>query len=351
MKKLLALLLCLLLPLTALADGLRMYEEDLNDVFNPQVRQYLSDFNWFFDFEDEVTVSMHLDRRVPVYAYPSRDGWRAADGKAAVSLREPFTALGWTADKQWLLIDYEYGEATELGDRSHRIGYISREDLPEDFTCPVATEYLVRVEMQVARDASLYDDLNGLNYPVAPIKAGETVTVLGYVNYAWAFVETEMEGKPARLFLPLANLQKPAETEDAAMMAALEGLWLFVGGGEILADGCRFDGKGTVEMFSAGEYDNFPTTILVSYEDSKPWAYSVYPNAMGTARYDSSEWVLEIRGENGGVERMGIKVYTDEETGERRLDVEYGPGGGGYVYVEDPSTITFLLQPEPDDGW
>ncbi len=348
MKKLLALMICFLLPLTALADGLPMYE-DMNDVYNPQVRQYLSDNDWFYDFHDQTPVNLNLDQLVPVYAYPSEDGWRAAEGKAAVSLKEPFTALGWTADEQWLLIDYEYGGATELGERSHRIGYISRDALPEGFSCPVARECLVRAEMKIAKDGYLHDDINGLSYSVAPIEAGETVTVLGYVNYAWAFVECSMDGKPARLFIPMAYLEKPAETEDRAMMAELEGLWLFTGGGEILGDGCRFDGQGTVQLYAAGMFDSFPPTTLATYEGSKPGAYSVYPNTLGTMRYPSAEWVLEIRSENGGYERMGIQVCIDAETGERRLDVQYGPGGGGYVFVEDDSGIEFVTWPDSDD--
>ncbi len=346
MRKLLALLICLLLPLTALAE-LPMYDYAPDSYpQNDRIRQYLAESPFIWAQE---TVDLGIDKRAPVYSYPSEEGWRAANGKAAVSFKEPFTALAWTENGEWLLIDYEIGEKNALGNRQHRIGYIRWKDLPPGVKPRVGSETLVRAPMTLARDGSLCDDLNGLMKPIARLSAGETVTVLGYVNNGWAYVETEIDGKPARAFLPMAVLEAPAETEDAAMMAELEGLWLFVGGGEILGDGCRFDGQGAVQLYAAGEFANFPATTLVTHEGSMPWAYSVYPNALGTMRYPSAQWVLEIRGENGGLERMGIQVYTDEETGVRCLDVQYGPGGGGYMYIEDASDISFVTWPAPDE--
>lgn len=346
MKKLLALTLCFLLPLTALAE-LSMYGYGPDSYpQNARIRQYLSDDYCFWG---EETVDLGIDRLAPVYAYPSEDGWRASKGKAAVSLLAPFTALAWSEDEEWLLIDYEIGVKNELGDAQHRIGYIRRSALPEDFRCPVATEFLIRVPMTLAQNGTLCDDLNGLMQPLAQLSAGASVTVLGYVNNGWAYVETTLDGKPARSFLPMAVLEAPAETENPAMMAELSGLWLFMGGGEILGDGCRFDGQGAVQRYAAGEFANFPTTTLVAYEGSKPWAYSVYPNALGTMRYPSAEWVLEIRGEEGSLERMGIRIYTDGETGMRCLDVQYGPGGGSYQYIADASAISFVTRPTPDE--
>ncbi len=336
MKKLLMLLCCLLLPLTAFAEGLRMYDENGTFPGNAPVRQYLSDSHCFWG---EETVDLGLDRLVPVYAYPSEYGWRAADGKAAVSLREPFTALAWSEDEKWLLIDYTIGESNVLGTFRHRIGYIRRSDLPEGFRCPVSREYLVRVPMRLAREGFLYDDVNGLMKTVGSIPAGETITVLGYVNNAWAYVETQMDGKPARLFMPMAVMEVPAETEDAAMMAALKGTWVFTGGGELLADGVRFDGEGHLRMFAAEDYDHFPPTTLID-RDNADSEYSVYPNLLGDMRYPCAKWVLEVRYPGGGMERMGLILSTDGEDGLRRLDVRMGEGGGGYVQADNVTIKT-----------
>ncbi len=336
MKKLLILLCCLLLPLTALAESLPMYRDNGAYPANAPIYQYLSDFECFWG---EETIDLGVDRLVPVYAYPAEDGWRAAEGQAAVSLKEPFTALAWSEDEKWLLIDYTISESNVLGTSQHRIGYIRRSELPADFLCPVNREYLISVPMRLAREGYLYDDLNGLMKNVGSIPAGETVTVLGYVNNAFAYVETEMDGKPARLFMPMAVMEAPAETADAAMMAALEGMWVFVGGGELLADGVRFDGAGRLQMFSAANFEQFPPATFINHDD-EVCEYSVYPNQLGDMRYPGAAWVLEVRYPSGYMERMGLTLYTDEEDGQLTLGLSIGEGGGGYVRMDNVTFIT-----------
>ena len=55
------------------------------------------------------TVELRQNRTVPVYAAPSEDAWRGANGRAAVSLAGPFTLLASFGNEGWWLIEYENG--------------------------------------------------------------------------------------------------------------------------------------------------------------------------------------------------------------------------------------------------
>ncbi len=344
MRKLLALLICLLLPLTALAEKLPMYDYGPDSYpQNDRIRQYLADSPFIWAQE---TVDLGIDKRAPVYSYPSEEGWRAANGKAAVSFKEPFTALAWTENGEWLLIDYEIGEKNALGNRQHRIGYIRWMDLPPGVKPRVGSERLVRAPMALARDGTLCDDLNGLMKPTARLTAGETVTVLGYVNNGWAYVETEIDGKPARSFLPMAVLEAPAETEDAAMMADMAGTWGFSGGGELLGYGGCFDGKGTVQIYDIEDFDAQSWPFIA--RPANLCEYSVYPNLLGESRYGGCPWVLEIRYAQR-LDRFGLYFFTDEITGARCLVAQEGEAGAIYMHLEDPDSFT--VTPGPDAVW
>ena len=105
----------------------------------------------------EGTVAVHLG--------PSAQSPRAADGKAAVALDEPFYCYG--AEDGWLMIRYSAN-----GGRVWRIGYIDLAALPQTGgleqtpLLPFASETGARVQLET--DAPLTDDPTGGAEILAP---------------------------------------------------------------------------------------------------------------------------------------------------------------------------------------
>lgn len=324
-KSLMVLLACLLMMNCALASGetLRIYENPTGFyTLTRNTRMYLADGACFYG---HVTVEMKQDRTVPVYAYPAEDGWRGAGGKAAVSLKEPFTALAWSEDGEWLLIDYETGSG-------HRIGYIRR--LP-GMQIAVPTLNALHIPLTLTKDFTVTDDPNDSIRTIASVKAGDAIDVLGYTGYVWAYVELKIDGQRARGFLPLTALEAPAERALPDMAAQLAGVWRFIGGGEVLSYGAVFDGQGRVTLCDTDNLESFPPASLVVRADAQPCEYRVYLNELGNVRYPGCLYILEVRG--SGVERFGMQLTPAGMDGYERmtLTLYIGEGGGGYEQAND----------------
>lgn len=320
--QLMTVLMALFLWNTACAEQLSIYRDNWLPT-NQRVMLYLADSACMWGQE---TVDLWRQELLPVYAYPSEEGWRGAKGKAAVSLAEPFTALCWSEDGAWLLIDYE----TSGG---HRIGYIR---CPEGVQVPVATLYPLHIPLRLTKDFSVTDDPNDSIRTIASLKAGDTVDVLGYTNGLWAYIELTIDGKPARGFLPLAVLETPEETPCPDVVASLAGTWRFIGGGEVLGDGVVFDGEGQLQMCVSQDTEVFPPEALVIPADSEPCSYIVYENSLGEKRYPGCDYILEVSsGES--LSRYGLQMYEPGEDGEREsfgAIISEG-GGGGYERADE----------------
>lgn len=308
----------------AFADGLRFYQQETANKSNGRIMQYLSDISCFWN---EYWVEFDAGELLPVYAYPSEDAWRGANGKACVDAGSGFTLLAWTDDEQWLLIDYETN-------KGHRVGYIR---VPEGLHMGGSPEYLMHVPMQLASDTFVTDDPNGTQQPIAHIKAGETVDVLGYTDAYWAFVQLEIEGKAARAFMPLGHLKMPEETVNEEVMAALQGTWSFIGGAELLGYGAIFDGKGNVQICDTEDYENLPPTELIIRKESMPLEYCVYENALGDKRYPCP-YVLEVESETHFI-RYGLSLEVWENGWETFSLIQAEAGGGGYKRTEEVPVV------------
>lgn len=326
MKKLLSLLAAALLTLTlmsaACAESLAIYRDNVIPG-NRRVMLYLADVPCMWQAE---TLDLQRQERLPVYAYPSEEGWRGVKGKAAVSLADPFTALCWSEDGEWLLIDYEV-------DSGHRIGYIRR---PEGLKVPVSTLYPLHIPLRVTKDFSVTDDPNDSIRTIASLKAGETVDVLGYTGSVWAYIELTIDGKPARGFLPLSVLEAPEETSCPDIVARLKGTWRFIGGAEMLGDGVIFDGAGQLQMCVSPNYEVFPPEELVISADSEACSCIVYENALGEKRYPGCDYILEV-GSGEFFSRYGLAMHeAGEDNARERFELVISEGGGaGYERAED----------------
>ncbi|MGN0747052.1 MAG: YARHG domain-containing protein [Aristaeellaceae bacterium] len=153
-------------------------------------------------------IAVQPNQRWPVYSAPDAASWRGAGGKALVSTTGFVYAAGW--ESGWLLVMYE----TNNG--SVRVGYTSINDMKQApaINTLLTFEYAPAV---VNRACTLTDDPARCYQPITSLRPGQQVTFLStYFNrYAWAYVETLVNGQVARGFIPAACLDLAQSDDDA----------------------------------------------------------------------------------------------------------------------------------------
>ena len=155
-------------------------------------------------------VSLKTGQKLAVYTAPSSSSYRANKGKAAVSTNGAVYALGW--DGNWMLMLYEANFAGQ-----YRIGYIDGSKLKG--TRPSLSQ--LRWDgssCQVLQNVSLTDDPALTGNSLAYLPSGTWVTYLStmYNSDAWDYIETTIDGKQARGFIPSGLLSNTGVdmTED-----------------------------------------------------------------------------------------------------------------------------------------
>lgn len=274
------------------------------------------------------TVELRQNRTVPVYAAPSEDAWRGANGRAAVSLAGPFTLLASFGNEGWWLIEYETGGG------ARRIGYIPQQAV--DRAVPYGW-WLIPMTLPLREDAAMTDDPHGGRREIARFAAGESLTVLGYYDGLWAYAQTEIDGKTARGFVPLRALTTPEEELLTDVMAELTGEWAFAGGGEVLGlAGVIFSEDGRLCACTTDDDDSvFPTEHLIA---EGAWcSYAVY-DSPDRVYGEHVPYVLEITREDGTVRRYSLEWIdaSESRSGRDTLGVYVGEGGGFYQRMGEP---------------
>ena len=156
-------------------------------------------------------MPLKTGQKLAVYAAPSAAAYRGANGKALLSTNGSVYVAGW--ESGWLLVMYETNNGAV------RVGYVNGAKLKG----PVDARRLdfAYLSMQCARAVSLTDDPATTFTTLRTLAQGETVTYLtGFQNrYDWAYVETTVDGKTARGFIPADALGISGtmeENEDAS---------------------------------------------------------------------------------------------------------------------------------------
>ena len=135
----------------------------------------------------------------PVYSAPDADSLRFANGKASADLCSHFRLLGCTQDGAWALIAYE------ISAQASRIGYVSCAALP-DMPSQGGSLALASVPAFAGQDTCLTDDPDVSQAARMQLKSGDQVTLLALYNAWYAYVETVLDGKTVRGFVPRTHL-------------------------------------------------------------------------------------------------------------------------------------------------
>lgn len=265
----------------------------------------------------------------PVYSAPGDGSVRFAKGKASVNLREPAKFYGFTQDGNWALVEYT------VSDRTSRFGYVRRSELPSSVTWKYNISS-IDMPVTVTQDTFLTDDPNVSQYRQMTLKAGGSVRLLALYGAWYAYVETTLEGKTVRGFVPRASLRCPLPTEeDPEVAQRLLGEWQCSGGGEMLGDYVTFqpDGRAATSGLPLERMKTLSPQEREEYGEPVWEGYQVYKS---TARERANFWnecahILVFRDDTGYISGFyGLMLDTDEE-GREAFSVLFGEGGGGYT--------------------
>ena len=168
------------------------------------------------------------------------------------------------------------------------------------------------------------------------LTAGGSVRLLALYGPWYAYVETTLEGKTVRGFVPRASLRCPLPTEeDPEVAQRLLGEWQCSGGGEMLGDYVTFqpDGRAATSGLPLERMKTLSPQERAEYGEPVWESYQVYKS---TARERANFWnecahILVFRDDTGYISGFyGLMLDTDEE-GREAFSVLFGEGGGGYT--------------------
>lgn len=140
----------------------------------------------------DVWAGSSKGKTLPVYSAPDKNSYRAANGKAAVSLKGEVDILA--VQDGWTLIQYE------VSNRTSRIGWVEGE-LSDDAEFEFASTPLV-----TAADTFLTDDPFVSQFEQVQIPKGTELTGLAQCGEFYAYVEYRAD-KLYRGFVPLKDLR------------------------------------------------------------------------------------------------------------------------------------------------
>ncbi len=264
----------------------------------------------------------------PVYSAPGDGSVRFADGKASVDLRSPFTLLGFTPDGEWALISYE------ISAQASRIGYISGELL--DGLSQRSTLSLASLPVSVTQDTCLTDDPDVSQAARMQLKAGDSATLLALHGPWYAYVETMLEGRTVRGFVPAACVRYPLPTEEAPEIAArLVGDWESNGGGEVLGIYTAFltDGRMLTDWLPQAKKETLSTQERSLYGVPSWRTYQVYKSTERERAGFRGEYayILVLRSLAGYITNFYALDFDTDEAGRETFGLYFGEGGGNYA--------------------
>ena len=141
--------------------------------------------------------SFYGGQTLPVYSGPGHEYVRGANGWAKANTDEPLLAAG--VENGWALVMYE----TSNG--SVRVGYVDMAQFQYNTSILKLSELRFDyAQATITTGCTLTDDPALNNRSLAFLPQGTRVTYLAslYFHRNWAYIETWVDGKPIRAFVP-----------------------------------------------------------------------------------------------------------------------------------------------------
>ena len=269
---------------------------------------------------------------VPVYSAPGDGSVRFAKGKASVNLREPAKFYGFTQDGNWALVEYT------VSGRTSRFGYVRRSELPSSVTWKYNISS-IDMPVTVTQDTFLTDDPNVSQYHQMTLKAGDGVRLLGLQGAFYAYIETTLDGKTVRGFVPAACVRYPLPTEEAPEIAArLVGDWESAGGGEVLGIYTAFltDGRMLTYWLPQAKKETLSAQERSLYGVPSWRTYQVYKSTERERMNFRGEYayILVLRNLAGLITDFYALRFDTDEAGRESFALYFGEGGGNYARYE-----------------
>lgn len=266
--------------------GTRMTMDEVNVSLLPTslvevrtVKQNAAIMGENFALQREYCEGTESGAMIPVYAAPSEDAWRAANGKAAMSLNDHWYAMGACGD--WTIVMYE------VSNRTSRVGCVKSSLLGTEAVA--AAEEPLNMTATITRNTYVTDDPMVSQYQQKILRAGDTVTLLGKWDNFYAYVSATIDGKEMWGFLPMNSFTVNLGEKNAEAMHQLTGCWEKFFGGPGIGDYVELKEDGTYVASDVGAgqwavYDADPEwncfhdhpTLMLVMESSDHQQYAVY---------------------------------------------------------------------------
>lgn len=271
-------------------------------------------------------IKVPQDAVEPVYSAPSTDSCRAAEGEATVHLRDTRGLYTYGMYDGWQLIEYRISP-----DRS-RVGYIQTPGGWENLN-------LTGIPVRATTDTCLTDDPRVSQRPLTAIPEGTELSALTTYAPFYAYVETTLEGKRLRGFVPLRDLAKAAYTPEGygSIEDELVGAWYGLDDAE----------------WAMGEYIMLDESgSFIEYAVDPDWypegTDAISPPAAALRPVFSGRWALDPcpPGRFGDCEHMLTLTYDDETVDCLGVTLQ-----DGRLLVQDFADVTYIrVRPGKNDA-
>ena len=328
--------------------NISLFPRELGDVMSINHLQASLDtgtdvLGWWGDEKDfGRKISKAGKGTVPVYSAPfGKSAWRAASGKAAVSLKDDLWLLRTFINQDgeaWACIRYEVSQRTQ------RIGFIEAEKLGKEAAYPDSVEDMINVQLQTVRDTYITDDPLCSQFAQIKLPANTFLTCIGMLNDDYAYVSLEVRnskvsdgGQIMWGFVPLRDLSPVYSPKQQDVMDAMAGYWYYEAGGSM--------GPETLILNADGSFIGNNAGMMNFSENSESihgrWSVRLYSDTANLYWNDPPyEIVFDMYDGRSNVKGLTFEGDT--------FSLTNWEGGGGYRRVPESELTEDMLLPEAE---
>ncbi len=279
---------------------------------------------------------INTNTKLAVYSSPyGKSAWRAAKGKAAVSLKGGLWLMS-------LNINNDNGSYTlvryDVSQRTQRIGFVDTKEIVK--LAKIGDENsneLINVDVIAKNDTYLTDDPDVSRYRQFIVPKGTQLNCMALYNNEYAYVSAEVKGDSfvdggaiVWGFVPVRDLDimdrniLADDYEDDDVANKINKTWLFNAGGSMAEEAIKFNLDGT---YLSGHIDENKNMFFV--ESKGIWRIREYKEKENLY-WNDPKYELTLINNNGTVNIKGLDLS------DGGLNLTYWEGGGGYIPYTEP---------------